>query len=135
MLIDMYFGLFYVSQSHSVDLSIYVGGTDWSPGYLSQSKFSTAPDTRSLSFTSFSPSLQQIKSGESNANSTRSLGLLFYESSSGKVSVLLSLIRGAPEQWVDITSQKSISLPDKFRNRPNYNISSDLDEGSYTLYE
>ena len=85
--------------------------------------YSAAVDTRSLSISSVesgSPEPDPFKN--SSRSYTRNSALLFYETSTGKVSALLRTIYGVfTEQsalWIDITSQESKSLPMEFRNAP-----------------
>lgn len=88
-------------------------------------------DTRSLFITS-------TGYGSSDANSTTNSALLYYENPTGNVSALLQ--RFSPQsneyskveqaQWIDITSQKSKSLPDEFDNVPHSNHSNTLYESS-----
>ena len=84
-------------------------------------------DTRSLSFCSLN-----VTGPESN--STLDLALLFYENPNGSISALLQRDIGSVgggSEWIDITSQGSISLPGAFRIAPGH----DLDSVSPTLYE
>lgn len=96
--------------------------------------YSTAVYTRSLSITS-------TGYGSSDIKSTTNSALLYYENPTGNVSALLQ--RFSPQdpqysqysqveqaQWIDITSQKSKSLPDEFRNVPHSNHSNTLYETS-----
>ena len=77
-------------------------------------------------------------------NSTINSAILYYENPTGNVSALLQRTtsqsypnilngRGSSEEWIDIISQKSKSLPDEFRNTPGRNFSNYL--YSNTLYE
>ena len=108
----------------------------WHPD-VSFGNWSTAVDTRSLSFCSLSlPSGTEILNG---TNSIINLALLIYESPTRKVSALLwrgntSTYGSAPNEWVDITSQESKALPDAFRN-PDDSTSSLAFTSSFTLYE
>ena len=99
---------------------------NWTPD-LSFGNWSTAVDTRSLSFC-------LLSKNEIGDNSTLESALLFYENPTGKISALLQRMHLSVDtipkiEWIDITSQASKSLPDAFREGPS-SINS-----SSTLYE
>ena len=129
----MQISLYYVSESHVLNDSIYDSGS-WFPGTLSKGNFSTAVNTRSLS-------VAQLGIVSPNEHSTAAL--LYYENPTGKVSVLsaISAPNGTSEDgWVDITSQESKSLPESFRNTPgstaggsSKTLDESLDSSVFTL--
>lgn len=96
-------------------------------------KFSTAVTTRSLSIVETGISIPDAVDLESLDGS-----LLYYEDPTGRISVLSQQAVGNEKnrtfeksptaEWFDLTSQKSKSLPDIFRNTP-------ASIASKTLYE
>lgn len=100
----------------------------WSPqtqsGDLSLENFTTESTTRSLS---------AAKTSQVSSQYFVDQALLYYENPTGKVSVLCWQAVGVQddEKWIDITSQKSNSLPDEFRNAPG----SATEDNSKTLDE
>lgn len=104
--------------------------------------YSTAVNTRSLSITSIPGEL--LFANSTFKNSTINSAILYYENPTGNVSALLQRTTsrsypklfnggGSHENWVDITSQESKSLPSEFRNYPGMNSSDN--QYSKTLYE
>ena len=90
--------LFYVSQNHQLSSSITSGSTGAWQNDGSLTKYSTAPNTRSLSVTS---NLQAISnapgenhSSEYNWSDTTTMVVLFYESPNGSVAVLSRVAKG-----------------------------------------
>lgn len=140
--------LYYVSERHVLNSSTY-SSDPWSSkisqGALSRGNFSTAVNTRSLS-------VAQTESVLSNETSTGTdLALLYYENPTGKVSALSqeTVVEGVEgveggesinTEWVDITSQESKSLPDRYRNTPgstaedySKTLDESLDSNVFTL--
>lgn len=119
--------LYFVSEYHLLSSSIHDEGFWVLDSTLGN--FSTAVNTRSLSITSVS---------NNDTNSTTNSALLYYENPTGNVSALLQRISPQPTQilkvlnaqWIDITSQESKSLPDEFRNVPDFNLSNTLYEST-----
>lgn len=67
-----------------------------------------------------------------SSNETSTGTLLYYENPTGKVSALSeNLVFNGDDEWVDITSQESKSLPESYRNTPG----STAGGGSKTLDE
>ena len=91
--------LFYVSQNYQLSSSIMSGDTGTWQDDGSLSKYTTAPNTRSLSVTS---NLQAISNATNPAhgpdwNVTTTMAVLFYESPNGSVAVLSRFAEGCSE--------------------------------------
>ena len=108
--------MYYISESRALNLSFGNGASWYPPSDLDLPKYFTAENTRSLSVTS-------------RPSNFTSSALLFYEDPNGKVSALLQRSLGnGTVRYINITSQKSNSLPNQFHNPTGSNF-------SYTLYE
>lgn len=99
---------------------------------LSIASIGTEPSGTNTSIETGPPRTNSTSIGNalSHADSYTNLALLYYETSTGNVSALLQRTTSTVQEaeWVDITSQKSQSLPDEFR----YGNDSFM---SHTLYE
>ncbi|KAM0799383.1 hypothetical protein BDR22DRAFT_910741 [Usnea florida] len=113
-------GLLYVSENHVLVSAQPIEGF-WSQD-SSLGNRSTAVDTRSLSFW-FLPGIEAY-GNTSNVNKA----LLLYENSTGQVSALLNY----QMQWADITSQRSRSLPNEFKQSVSNGDSTTLYESPLT---
>lgn len=125
------------------------GFNSWAPD-STFGNYSTTVDTRSLSITLF-PIANESSSFNASTNSTSNVALLYYENTNGKVSALLHRLltvedqqsSSPQDQWVDITSQPSKTLPPEFQNAPDFTYSAafaNLESNhnttfSHTLYD
>ena len=117
-----------MSENHTIVSANFNAGV-WTTDSLSGG-WSTAVDTRSLSYV-------LLPVADTGNNSTTNVAFLFYENSTTNISVLVqrsTITTSATSvevdtEWVDITSQRSKSLPDAFRNDPIKDLNSS------TLYE
>ena len=91
--------LFYVSQNHQLSISIMSVDTGTWQNDSSLSKYTTAPNTRSLSVTSNLQAISNATNPDSDfdTNVTTMMAVLFYESPNGSVAVLSRFAEGCSD--------------------------------------
>lgn len=92
--LDVQIEVFYVSQNNNLSSCFTLGSLGAWQNDGSLSKYTTAPNTRSLSVTSNLQAISNATNPVSNTNVTTTMAVLFYESPNGVVAVLSRVANG-----------------------------------------